>query len=326
MAYHHLRLEEREKLFGWKLQGISLREIAKRIDRSHASLSRELRRNAKYGNPYLPIHAQRKADRLSTLQRYKAPLKEPLVFLYVREHLRKPYHWSPESIAGRLSIDYPGYSITDEAIYQYIYGKKQRWMKLWKHLPLKRKKRCKKQGRRVACEKIPEAISIDVRSPDVKDRTIPGHWETDNMEGVRSDTVVVSATVERMTRMTLLSRLSNRKADAKTQAVVHRLRMFPTPIRLSLTADNGAENSDHKRITKCLSLPVYFCHPYHSWEKGTVENTIGRVRRYIPKGVSIDALTDEQVSAIEESMNSTPRKCLGFLTPYEKMVQLLQTP
>jgi len=90
-----------------------------------------------------------------------------------------------------------------------------------------------------------------------------------------------------------------------------------------MTVDNGSENADHKQITQSLGMDVYFCHAYHSWEKGTNENTNGRVRRYIPKGVSIDAIDEKTIQLIEWQLNTTPRKCLGFRTPYEALQEYL---
>ena len=332
-SYRHLTLEEREKLFLWKEQGISLRTIGKRLYRSHSSLARELKRNrtglGKRSNEYaifryVPCKAEEKAQRRGRTQRTHAPLKEPLIFLYVREHLRDPYRWSPEEIAGRLSLDHPGKSISVEAIYQYLYGKGKSYH-LFQYLPLARKKRMKKTGRSVHRQsKIPEAISIDDRPGIVQRRTQPGHWETDNMEGRRKDQRVLSATIERVTRFTILSPMTNRRAATKTVALVRRLQVFPTSLRRTITADNGAENTHHEDLTRALDTAIYFCHPYHSWEKGTVENTIGRVRRYIPKGMSIDGLSDEAIALVEQRLNSTPRKCLQFKTPYERMAEVLK--
>lgn len=320
--YSHLTLEEREKLYCWQGQGKSLRWCASQLGRTHTTLSRELHRNAKYGQEYLPCLADRIAVKRGERQRHHAPLKNPQVFLYVREKLRKG--WSPETIAGRLPIDHPGFSIDDETIYRYIYGKHQHKDALWKRLPLGRMRRRRKLGRRVArTPKIPEAVSIDLRPEDVLKRDIPGHWETDNMEGVRGDASVISVTVDRTTRYAILSKLLRRGAKEKTEAVIKRLAGFPPAMKQSITADNGAENSQHKIMTDALGLTVYFCHPYHSWEKGTVENTIGRLRRHLPKGRSLSGIRVKDIFRIEQQMNSTPRKCLGFLTPYEKMNQLL---
>ncbi|WP_273698290.1 IS30 family transposase [Shewanella vesiculosa] len=322
--FKHLSLEEREKLYAFRSQGLSLREIGRKLGRDHTSLSDELRNNAPYGAEYIPCKAQKKADKRALRQRLKAPLKNPLVFWYVRVHLREPFRWTPDEIAGRLPIDHPGYSISYEAIYRYIYSKKMRRYKYWQYLTLGRKKRMKKGGRSVHRDsKIPGSISIDLRPNVVDERVRSGDWETDNMEGKKTDTSVISATVERLIRLTLLNKMGDRKAETKTKMVADRLLGYPKQARLTLTQDNGKENSYHQQITQITGMDVFFCHAYHSWEKGTVENTIGRVRRYIPKGVSIDDLTDYQIKEVETRLNSTPRKCLGYLTPYEKMNQVL---
>jgi IS30 family transposase len=322
MNYKHLSLEEREKLYALKSQGLSLRNISKRLKRSDTTLGRELKRNAKYGAAYIPCRAQRLSDKRGWRQRYKAPLKNPQVFLFVRENLREGR--SPDAIAGRLPRIHPEESISYETIYRYIYSKHMRRYKYWQYLTLGRKKRMKKQGRTVHRDgKIPGSISIDLRPEIVASRSRVGDWETDNIIGKQTDKTALSVTVERLTRLTVITKLENRTAQIKTRAVIKRLVRYPKRARVTLTADNGKENSYHLKISQITGMDIYFCHAYHSWEKGTVENTNGRIRRYIPKGLSIDQVTDEQIKEVEIRMNSTPRKCLGYLTPYEKMSQVL---
>lgn len=327
--YTHLSLEEREKLILLKEQGISLRGIGRLLGRSDTTLGRELKRNktglGKRSNEYLifryiPCRAHQKATKRGVKQRTKAPLKEALIWLFVRGHLRAPDHWTPEEISGRLPKIHPGKSISTESIYQYIYSKKARKYKLWQYLVNKRVKRMKKGGRKVQrASKIPNAVSIEQRPKEVSLRTEVGHWETDNLIGKQTDKTTLSVTVERLTRLTLLSLIS-RSAESKTDSLIKRLTTFP---RVTLTADNGAENTNHQEVATKLKLSVFFCHAYHSWEKGTVENTNGRIRRFIPKGTSLDDLTEDQIKELEYRLNSTPRKCLGFLTPYEKMMEVL---
>ena len=236
-TFKHINLEEREKFFLWKNQGVSLREIGRRLGRSHSTFSREPKRNAKYGKPYLPCLADRKAKKRALRQRYRAPLKEPLIFLYVRTKLRDE-KWSPETISGRLPIDHPGYSIDGETIYRYIYGRKQRRMKLWSNLLLHRKKRMRKDGRKVKTfGRLPEAISIDNRPETINNRLRPGDWETDNMEGKRSDDSSVSVTVDRMTRITRLHKLADHTAQAKTDSLLVQLKKENPLLRASLTID-----------------------------------------------------------------------------------------
>jgi IS30 family transposase len=178
----------------------------------------------------------------------------------------------------------------------------------------------KRHGRRVKpAGRIPDAVSIDLRPSEVDEREIAGHWETDNLLGKVTDTTAISTTVERVTRYTLLSKVA-KTADAKKEAIIGRLLFFPKHLQKTITTDNGAENASHKEVTSALSMPVYFCHAYHSWEKGTAENMNGRIRRYISKGKSIDSLTVEEVAVVEQQLNSTPRKCLEFLTPEEALV------
>lgn len=317
--YQHLNLEEREKLFALREQGQSFRKIGEVLGRSHTTLSREYARHAKYGKQYLPCKAQKKANKTANEQRSKAPLKNPEVFVYVREKLREK-EWSPETIAGRLSIDRPGEKICHETIYRYVYcTKKTKGMRLWRHLKLHRKKRMKKNGRKVKATKIPEAVRIDKRPREAEFRKKVGHWETDNMGGKTSDQQALSGLVERKTRYTSLDLLKDRTAETKAKSITRKLKSYPEKARKTLTADNGAENTDHQQITRKIKTKVFFCFPYHSWEKGSVENTFGRVRRYIPKGTSLDTVTQEQVKMIEDKLNHTPMKCLKYLTPYERM-------
>ena len=322
-------MEEREKYYLWKNQGVSLREIGRRLGRSHSTFSREQKRNAKYGVEYIPCKAQKVAERVAKRQRYKAPLKNAQVFLYVRKHLREPFGWSPEVIAGKLKLDHPGESIHHETIYRYIYSQKfkTRGMKLWQYLTYQRKRRMKKGGRTVHREsRISEAKSIDLRPEVVNLRARGGDWESDNLGGKVTDKTALSVSIERLSRLTALDKLADKKAATKRQAVAKRILEYPEKLRLTLTEDNGPENTEHKQLAEDIKMEIFFCHAYHSWEKGGVENMNQRLRikRYIPKGTSIDSLTNSQIKQIERRLNSTPRKCLGYLTPYEKIEQLLK--
>ncbi len=326
---------ERELLYGWRKENISLREIGRRLGRDHTSLSDELRINKTgkgkasheyFKQEYIPGLAHEKAQKRSLRQRQKAPLKEVEIFLYVRTHLRKPYFWTPDQISGKLTIDLPGKSISVETIYQYIYSRGAKKYKLWQYLTYQRKKRMKKNGRTVRRNgKIPGSISIDLRPEIVSQRVRGGDWETDNLGGKVTDKTALSVTVERVSRHTVLSKLPDRLAVTKTDALVTRLRVYPQRVRLTLTTDNGSENTQHKDISRALNLTMYFCHAYHSWEKGAVENMNKRIRRFIPKGTSIDHISEKKIKQVEWILNNTPRKCLGYLTPHEKMLELIQS-
>lgn len=324
IKYKHISLVEREKLYALRLQQLSLRQIGKLLGRSQSSLTREIKRNGRVRLGYIPCHAQAYATKRATAQRTKAPLKNIQIFVYVREHLREPYSWSPEQIAGRLSLDHPKESINTETIYRYIYSKKSRRYKLWQQLPLGRKTRRKWMGRKVKrYEHILGLISIDKRPVEVNTRQVVGHWETDNMEGKKTDKDVISTTVERVSRLTLLEKVKGHSSQDKADALVNRLSGFPESLRQTITQDNGRENAKYTYITQKLKMKVFFCHPYSPWEKGTVENMNGRIRKFLPKGIKLDDISKKQIKEVEKRLNSTPRKCLNYLTPYEKMNQLL---
>lgn len=326
-GYKQLSLLEREKIFGWRKEKVSFREIGRRLGRPHTTLTREYLRNAKYGQSYIPCVADRRAKKRLSKQRHQASWKGPRVYLYVQEHLKdKRYRWSPEQIAGRLSLDHPELHICHETIYQAIYAKKNKKFKLWQYLTAKRQKRMKKGGRHVKRDShIPEAVSIDKRPKVVNKRSQLGHWETDNVIGKQTDKTALSVTVERKLRLTIMSKLTAKTADEKTKKLFERLSLFPKNIKRTITADNGSENAGHKQISQSLEMAMYFCHAYHSWERGTVENTNGRIRKFIPKGMSMDHITEKDIAVIEARLNNTPRKCLGFKTPYEKLQEYLKS-
>lgn len=322
--FKHLNLLERELLFGGLKEEKSLRTIAWELGKSHGSLSRELKKNTKYGRKYLPCLAQKRAERIGVRQRYQAPLKNPGVFLYVREHLRSPYFWTPEIIAGRIGLDIKGASVGIETIYRYIFSRKVRKDKLWQYLPLGRKKRQKRNGRRVQNRgKVPNATSIDLRPKRINQRKEAGHWETDNLEGVKPQKTALSVTVERSLRLVLMTKMLNQTSFEKVRALEERLKPLPSQMRLSITQDNGKENYAHEQTEKSLGTIMYFCHAYHSWEKGGVENRNRVIRRFFPKGTDFTKVSKEEIQDVEQIINSTPMKCLQFLTPYEKMQQLM---
>lgn len=320
--YNQLTLEERERIYTLKEQGLSFRSIGQILDRSHRTIAREYARNRNVGQEYIPCRAQEISIKRGEKQRTKAPLKNPQVFLYVREHLR--LGWSPEMIAGRLSIDMPGQTIVAETIYQYIYGKGKKY-RLQEYLTRSHKKRRIKTGRSVHKSKsrIPHTIMIEKRPTRANNRSQSGHFETDLMEGPRGTSAVLSVSVERKSRYTLIAKAENKKSKTVQKVLQNYLKPLQSlsksmkPIVRSVTSDNGLENTRHKETSGYLKINWYFCNPYHSWEKGSVENRIGVIRRFIPKGIPLHTYTDEEIRNLENMINSRPMKCLGFRTPEE---------
>jgi len=323
LKFKHLSLEERERLYLWRELGVSCREIGRRLGRDHKTISKEIKRNTKYGKKYLPCTAQKRAERVGNKQRYKAPLKSPEIFLYVREHLRKPYHWTPEMISGHMKYDIKGISIDKETIYRYIYSKKAKKYKLWTHLPCGRSKRMKKNGRRVQNRgKVPNAVYIGLRPKIINDRKQFGHWETDNVESPRKSKPSLSVIVERKLRLVIITKIPNQTSNVKSKSLIKRLNNYPVQLRRSITQDNGKENYSHQNTTLKLGTKMYFCNPYHSWEKGAVENRNKIIRRFFPKGTDFAKISNNEVKYVENVINNMPLKCLKYKTAYEKLREL----
>jgi len=325
----HLTLEERVEIYRMREMGMSGRKIACEIGRHHSVINRELRRNSKpyRFDGYKPVEADNISQKRALQQRQKAPLKNPEIYLYVREKLR--IKWTPEQIAGRLDIDIPGEKISYETIYQYIYGIGSH-DKLWTHLvrhhkKRKRKKPSPKDWKEKA--KIKGKVPIEERHTKANNRSQAGHWETDLMESKRGIDTNVSAHHERKTRFTKLEKLTNKKSKTKHKKMQKTLKKLQSisksrkPIVRSVTYDNGSENALHQKLSENLKIKGYFCQPYHSWEKGSVENVIGRVRRFIPKGTDLNTISEEYLQQVENWINNAPLKCLNWKTPNEAMEQ-----
>jgi IS30 family transposase len=226
--------------------------------------------------------------------------------------------WSPEQIAGRISIDHPGLSISHEAIYQYIYHPNTEGGQDLIHCLRRahRKRKSKGIGRREKKTKIPNRISIEFRPPSVEKRRQYGHWEGDSLVS-RKSKVALNSLVERKSRLLMLTKLERKTAEATFMAVVNRLKNLPPKARRTLTMDNGTENSMHQEITSAIGINCFFARPYASCERGTNEHANGLVRWYLPKGTDFRNISDDEIARIESLINNRPRKCLGFKTPLE---------
>ncbi len=179
-----------------------------------------------------------------------------------------------------------------------------------------RKRKHRGYSRKHKTSHIPERISIQERPQAVLKRHDIGHWETDTIS-CRKSYQAVQVTVERKARYAKMAKLKTKSARAMSIALTRRLSRYPTNLRLSITYDNGSENAEHLRTNKILGTCSYFCQPFHSYERGTVENTIGLVRRFLPKKTNLAKISQDHLVKIEYWLNHRPRKCLGFKTPAE---------
>lgn len=315
--YSHITEEEREQIAKMYWSGKGKSEIARSLGRDKSTIWRELNRNAssKY-RCYTPCQAQHRSEERRKESSRRPRLKNEKIRHYVRDKLA--LGWSPELIAGRLSLDHPGQSISHEAIYQYIYDPQTDGRgSLIACLRRAHKKRKQKgKGRKEKKTKIPNRVPIDERPKSVELRRHWGHWEGDSLIS-RKSTVSLNSLTERKSRLLMLSKMKRKSATETKDVVISRFKGLPARMRKTLTLDNGTENAKHEEITARTGVQCYFAHPYSSWERGTNEHINGLIRWYLPKGTDFGKIPDEQIAHIESLINNRPRKCLGFKTPLE---------
>lgn len=316
-TYKQLSCEERDKIAILRAQGLSQEDIAKAIGRCKSTISRELRRNrTPTYNVYLPHKAHERANRRKQEAGKRERLKNPIISVYVMTKLK--LGWSPEQISGRLPIEHLGQNISHEAIYQYIYDKENRKLcDLTIYLARASQYR-KRRGHSNKHQKshIPDRVSIDERPSYIEKRIQPGHWETDTVIS-RQSKKALAVILERASRLLHIERLSSKTSIKLSKAVKNRLNYHPKHMRRTITYDNGSENVEHQKINYTLGTKSYFCNPYHSWEKGSVENAVGLIRRFLPKKTDLATISHQQIKNIETLLNNRPRKCLDYKTPSE---------
>lgn len=305
-------MRERDQIGLLRAEGKAIREMGRILGRSPSTISRELKRNGCAEGPYLPHEACSQAVERQRETHRRPRLRDPRVRQYVHERLVKG--WSPELIAGRLKLEDPELTISHEAIYQWIYAEASELIKC-----LARRRRIRRPRHYTTKPKkhyIPCRVSIDDRPAAVASRQEVGHWEVDTVGAIHNNATIHIMT-ERKSRYSKLTKLDKKITAHVQQAMIRRFSLTPRLLKKSFTYDNGKENCGHVMVNYKLGTKSYFCHPYHSWEKGTVENTIGLIRRFFPKKTNFASVMPETIKKVEDWLNHRPRKCLKFKTPYE---------
>ena len=318
MAYRRVTITERRLIRMWRQAGYGQREIARRLDHSASTICREIAKNTG-GCGYRPEQAHRMAQeraRRPGPRRFTEEVKRD-----AEERLREG--WTPEIISGRARLEERPW-VCKETIYKHIYADAKAGGDLWKHLPRahrKRRRRCPRDdGRRRG--QIPNQRMIDTRPPEVETRSTVGHWEGDLIQGASKSGYLVTL-VERRTRFTLVDRTMSKEAREVTRTICRMFNTISETSRLSLTIDNGKEFAWHERMATKTGMDVFFAMPYHSWERGTNENTNGLIRRLHPKESSFRGIGKAALKRIDTFLNDRPRKCLGWMTPREEMAAFL---
>jgi IS30 family transposase len=314
----HFTLEERQTLAELLQQGKSHRKIGKSLNRSHTSIGDELRRNTLPGKSYDPVIAHQMALKRQNNHSKSSKLDlSPGLKEYVIDKLRNQ-DWSPQQIAGKLKELSLGKTIiSHETIYQFIYSEEGRRLKLWLNLRRKHKPLRQPYGARKKRINIPDRTPIHFRDGSVEDRLEVGHWEADLMI-FSNQPFVLAVCVERSTRFVVITLLENKKAEEMERAL-HRLIEEVSQVKvLSITFDNGSENVCHTIIKHDYpGIETFFCDPYCSWQKGSVENTNALIRQYFPRSFDLSSITQYEVDLVAKRLNTRPRKCLHYKSPHQ---------
>lgn len=303
-SYSHLTVFHRQMIGTHLKQGRPIRQIARILGVSPSTVSREIKRN-KCGFGYC-CHIAHQAARSRRADVNRARRKiDPEAQSFIEKQLREQH--SPEQIASGFP-EHLGRTITAQSIYRFLRSYEASRLSLRPLLRRKGKRYMSRSSRKAVCGNRP---SIDTRPPEINDRRDFGHWEADLMEGPRGTHGALLVLVERKSRFVLTRFIRHSTADAVATAIVDLLKNF---IVHSITYDNGPPFAYYKRVEAATGSSAFFCHPYHAWEKGTVENTIGLLREYHPKKTPISDCRQLHLS-IRTKLNNRPRRTLEFRTP-----------
>lgn len=313
--YCQITSGERYTLAALHVQGFSQAAIARHLGKHPSSIGRELKRNStRYDMAYRPSRANEYANGRRSRSRRNRRFG-PAALKLVEDLIREDY--SPEQVSGFLKKT-GQLRISHETIYLHLWRDKASGGLLWKHLrcspKIKRKRYASNENRgRLAGKKM-----IAERPAAVESREELGHWEIDTVMGAHASRHCILSLVERVSGYTIIGKLRDRTKESVTKRAIHLIRshegMFKT-----ITADNGTEFHDYKRIEKATGVAIYFATPYHSWERGTNENTNGLIRQYLPKRISMRGVNQHRCNAIALKLNLRPRKRHGYSTPMERI-------
>ena len=318
--YRQVGIEERCEIARRRDAGQSIRQIAAALDRAPSSIARELKRNGGVSG-YAPTFAAQQAH--ARRWRGSKLVRKPELQARVLECLRRG--WSPEQVAGQLSHEYGHTLISHESIYRFIYAQIARTKDYaWRHYLPRGKSKRGLRGRKGGSSAlhIEDRVSIALRPAQAQDRSNPGHWEADLMLFAKYGQAVL-ALHERSSRLLWIQRQPNKAAAPVAKNIQALLAPLPWQLRQTITFDNGTEFAYHHRLRQPLGIQTFFCDPHAPWQKGGVENAIGRLRRGLPRKTDLATISADRLRELAALYNHTPRKCLGYQTPAQAFLKVL---
>jgi IS30 family transposase len=309
--YSHLTLEDRCRLSGLREMHLSVAEMARRLGCHRTTIYREIARN-RCAEGYRPDSADRRA--WARKLRGSRIARSARLSTHVADRLA--LGWSPEQIAGRMERDGSELAVSTESIYRYVYSPAGRRAGLSRQLAQRKATRGRRRRNGAREPAIPNRMPIHLRPIKAHRRSEFGHWEGDLMH-FRSQRDILLTLHERRSRLTLARRLLSKNADDTAQTICEELAGLPSTARRTITYDNGGEFARHEIVMDHIGLRAFFCDPHSPWQRGSIENTNGRLRRDLPRKTSLAAYTDDDIDSVIWNLNSTPRKCLDYRTPFE---------
>lgn len=306
MKWKNISAVERSEIFILWSKGYSLRSIAKSLNRSPNSISYELRRN-KTDNRYEPRKAQAKARLRKRMGRYQWMKIEENEELraYIIERLQK--NWNPDEISGRMREEKRPWYISKNSIYRWLYSSRGQ---SYCFLLYSRRYHPKPRGNHTKRVLIPNRVDISRRFEGANTRNRYGHWEKDAIVSRHGISASVAVATERKSRLLTARKVRNMSPIDHELATQN---MLMDKKVLSITRDNGIENIYHQET----ATPSFFCEPYSSWQKGSIENANKLIRRFFPKGTDFRFVTQKDIDHAVRSINEKPRRILGYRTAFE---------
>ncbi|PCH99033.1 MAG: IS30 family transposase [Rhodobacteraceae bacterium] len=329
-TYRQLTITERRRIERWRQAKVPVDEIARVLKRCRSTIFRELRRNH-FSDESMPKHDgyYGAAAQLMTADRRardRKLIKYPDLCKRVIERIKDG--WTPEQIGNRMIHEGAKLRVCQETIYRYIYSKEGQRDDLWWYLPTHRVARRPRRTRKRREPKFHRDVSILFRPDDVAHRRQFGHWEGDLMLfKQRLGQTNVTTLVERVSRFTVILKNPNRRTKPVVGKIIKAIKDLPHIARRSITFDRGSEFMNWPHLQAELGIQTWFCDPSSPWQKGTVENTNRRARRWLPRKRDIRLLSDQDIKQICDRLNDTPRKYDGAptLNPTRVALQLSLT-
>lgn len=315
MTYKQLTYEERIILITLKQQGLSIRNIARHLGRHFSTIYRELNRNRCNGidTAYRAFKANRRAVARRRRSRRNSHYCEA-DFKFIKRLLKKKL--SPEQVIGYMRKNgLANNKMSHETIYQYIWKDKANGGNLWTYLRQSSKQRRKRYNAYDSRGRLAEKRHLSERPASVDTRKYKGHWEIDTVHGRGSSHCIVTL-LERKTGYVMIGKLPDKTTAALNKKTISLINRDPINFK-TITADNGTEFHQYKRIEARHKVKFYFATPYHSWERGSNEHVNGLIRQYLPKVDSMEDITQRQCDQIATELNTRPRKRFSYKTPEE---------